>query len=90
MSKLQFLQEKLKTIPNVGINTSPAALSEGVRQLKNIPVSYSRQVLGTTGNTDCDWPDRILLQERPSSRHMRSQLAKYGWSQSPSAELVSL
>ncbi|KZP12598.1 MFS general substrate transporter [Athelia psychrophila] len=36
------LQEKLKKIPNVGIDTSPAALSEGVRQLKNIPDPVTR------------------------------------------------
>lgn len=38
-SKSQVLQQKLKTIPNVGIDTSPAALSEGVRELKKIAVS---------------------------------------------------
>jgi EmrB/QacA subfamily drug resistance transporter len=36
------LRKKIARIPNVGIDTSPAALSQSVRQLKNIPDPVTR------------------------------------------------
>ena len=33
-----MLRQKVAKLPNVSFDTSPAALSESVRQLKNIPV----------------------------------------------------
>jgi hypothetical protein len=72
----QFLQKSLKTIPGLTFDSSAGALSQSVRQLKNIPV---RIVCCCSAGRQRDKDNRIRLLGMPLYTPMGAQSAKYGW-----------
>ena len=77
LTSKQFLQKSLKTIPGITFNSSAGALSQSVKQLKNIPV---RIACYCSASRQRDGDNRIRLLEMLLYTRMGAQSAKYGWS----------